>query len=705
MNRRSNGEPRGQGRRGIGRRRRPAGIVVVFAAAIIAAVLLLVGHPSFLNVRSVRAQDSDGGGGGGDGDGDGDNDGEASPAPTPPNFVLIFVDDLGYGDPGFQGHPTAETPHMDRLAMEGKVLSSWYSGCNVCSGSRAALLTGRQFPRAGVDSVYEPTTNRGLPLSEITLAQHLKEEAGYTTAVVGKWHLGQRHVYLPHNRGFDYYLGIPYSEDMGEGVATTCPYNNSNISATFDDTPHFNETLADIDDDDISYDPAGYYLPLVYQHDNQTAVLEQPLDLTTLGDKYRMFVSRFLRRHADDKFFLYVPMNHVHTASENQPGMQYAGCQYKNSTKRGPFGDALAEADGLVGTIIETLRDLNLEESTLILFTSDNGPWLQQGLASGTSGLLTGQYSGYRNTGKGSNWEGGIRMPAFAYWKGTIRPYTRSSEVVSSLDVFPTLSRLAGIDGLPQDRVYDGRDMTDILLTENATSRHEFLFFYGSCHLDFRNYSAQGDRSFAVTAVRHGSYKAHFCTGPGLGGDVKNLSRWYSPYPLLFNVDYDPAEAYPLSKGYDDVPSSDADRDALDRIMQAYAFEVSTFEYGSKVPEPDGPDEGPGRYGVCCDRERECNCRDGQSTSGLGGDDGERGGDDDNGGESGADDETEAGVKEEDSTVERTNTETSSASRIGGLFSVGTRGHHDAYHRALGQEEPAPPRTPWQKILQEIYID
>jgi arylsulfatase A len=674
MKRRSNAQLRRKG--GGGTCRRPGFRSLVVAAA---AVLVLFGHHDARDVRTVRAQEASEGG---------------APS-TPPNFVLIFVDDLGYGDPGFQGHPTARTPHMDRLAMEGKVLSSWYSGCNVCSGSRAALLTGRQFPRAGVDSVYEPTTNRGLPLSEITLAQHLKEEAGYTTAIVGKWHLGQRQVYLPHNRGFDYYLGIPYSEDMGEGVATTCPNNNSSTTAS--DIPHFNQTVADIDDDEISYDPAGYYLPLVYQQDNQTSVLEQPLDLTTLSDKYRMFVSKFLRRHAEDRFFLYVPMNHVHATSESQPGMQYAGCEYKNSTKGGPFGDALAEADGLVGTIVGTIRDLGLEESTLILFTSDNGPWLQQGLAAGTSGLLTGQYSGYRNTGKGSNWEGGIRMPAFAYWKGTIQPFTRSSEVVSSLDVFPTLSRLAGAGGLPRDRVYDGRDMADVLLTENATSPHEFLFFYGSCHLDFQNYSAQANRSFAVTAVRHGSYKAHFCTGPGLGGDTKTMSRWYSPYPLLFNVDYDPAEAYPLSKGYDEVPSSEADRSALDRIMQAYAFEVSTFEYGSKVPEPDGPDEGPGRYGVCCDRERECNCRDGQSSPDLGGDDNNNDGDD---GGAGADDATEAGLREEDPAVERTSAETSSASRIGGLFSVGTRGQHDAYHRALGEEEPAPPRTRWQRILQ-----
>jgi arylsulfatase A len=597
--------------------------------------------------------------------------------------VLFFVDDLGFGDTGFQGHPTVKTPNMDRLAVEGKILTSWYSGCNVCSGSRAALLTGRQFPRAGADGVYEPTTNRGMPLSEITLGQHLKEEAGYVTAIVGKWHLGQRQVYLPLNRGFDYYLGIPYSEDMGDGVASTCP---SSDGAFDGDSGSVNTSSTDIDDDQVSYDPAGYYLPLVYQDRNETTVLEQPLDLTTLGAKYRMFATRFLRRHADDRFFLYVPMNHVHITSETQPGTQYAGCEYKNATKRGAFGDALAEADGLVGAIVETLRELDLETSTLILFTSDNGPWLEQGLAAGTSGLLTGQYAGYRNTGKGSNWEGGIRMPAFAYWKDTIQPFTRSSEVVSSLDVFPTLSRLAGVPNLPDDRVYDGRDMTDILLTENGTSKHEFLFFYGNCHLNFTNYSqSPTNYSYAITAVRHGSYKAHFCTGPGLGGEVWKMSRWYRPYPLLFNVDQDPAEAYPLSKGYDDVPPDAEDREALERIVQAYAFEVATFEYGSKVPEPDGPDEGPGRYGVCCDRERECNCRDDAAQEAR----------DDGTGPADAPTPSDG----------RATAATSGATRIGGgLFSVGTKGHHDAYHEALGEDEPSPPRTRLQRMFQEVNI-
>ena len=180
--------------------------------------------------------------------------------------------------------------------------------------------------------------------------------------------------------------------------------------------------------------------------------------------------------------------------------MQYAGCGFKNATRRGPFGDALAETDWIVGNIQNKLKELDLEEDTLILFTSDNGPWLLRGLSGGSAGLFTGRYSGYWSTGKASNWEGGIRMPAFAYWKGKISPYSRSSEIISSMDVFPTLSKLAGVD-LPSNRTYDGRDMSDILLQENGKSKHDFLFIYGTC---------SGDPYWSVSSVRHGKYKAHW---------------------------------------------------------------------------------------------------------------------------------------------------------------------------------------------------
>ena len=412
---------------------------------------------------------------------------------TLPNIILLFMDDLGYGDVGYNGHPTTSTPNIDYLAYHGKILTSWYSGCNVCTGSRAALLTGRQFTRFGLPGVIGPTTNIGLPLNETTIAEQL-HQVGYTTGIVGKWHLGQRQVYMPGNRGFDYYLGIPYSDDMGYGYKSTCDDSSSSSrssshSDVVDDNDNDNddnepsrsrrtareieisnfeqymndvivaknngpnnkkydwsemyqshgmldanlaEATADrIDgtstDDD---DPAGIYLPLVMQKYNKTYVVEQPLDFTYLTEKYNEFALQFIESSfsssssssrtdakRDEKeqregkqqkpFFLYLPFSHVHTTRENIPNKQYANCNFTDTTKRGIFGDALAESDWMVGNIMTKLRELNIENNTLILFTSDNGPWMAQGLSAGSEGLFTGRYSGFWNTGKGSTWEGG----------------------------------------------------------------------------------------------------------------------------------------------------------------------------------------------------------------------------------------------------------------------------------------------------------
>jgi arylsulfatase A len=442
-----------------------------------------------------------------------------------PNFILFFVDDLGYGDLGFTGHPTTHTPNLDELAWSGKILTSWYSGCNVCTGSRAALMTGRQHARTGLPGVIPSDCPYGLNLEEITIAEHLKNRGGYATAIVGKWHLGQRKVYLPANRGFDFYLGIPFSDDMGIGRQSQCSdnkdsrsrevgpreagmsddYENADIWAGRDmyEALGLLETRPNfpIENEFKLTDIGTKWLPLVHQANNETRILEQPVDLTTLSVKYSTFATTFLEDHKDSPFFLYVPFSHVHTTHPGStPEMQYAGCDFQNKSKRGAFGDALAETDWMVGNIMRKLRELGLEEDTLILFTSDNGPWMIRGLSGGSEGLFTGRYAlhdGYDNTGKGSNWEGGIREPAFAYWKGKISPFSRAAEVVSSLDVFPTLSKLAGIP-IPTDRPYDGRDMSEVLMTEGGKSKHDFLFFYGTCNKE---------PYWSVTGVRHGKYK------------------------------------------------------------------------------------------------------------------------------------------------------------------------------------------------------
>jgi len=412
---------------------------------------------------------------------------QGRPATEKPNVIMLFVDDLGYGDVGFNGHPTTRTPNIDQLAFNGKILSSWYSGCPVCSGSRAALMTGRQYTRVGVPGVFGPTGNTGLPLNETTVADQLKK-AGYSTAICGKWHLGNREMFLPGNRGFDEYLGIPYSDDMGGARATPCLHEELKLPPASTDKDQRSKTwwadyctagFCDAEDYvQTDPDPAGTYLPLVYQShlgNNKalnTTVLEQPLDFTHLAQKYNTFVTEFVERHTvDDPFFLYVPFSHVHTTSPLQPEEQFAGCAWKNTTSRGSFGDALAEVDWIIGNIVASLEKKNLSENTLILFTGDNGPWMVKGKSGGSPGLLYGRESGYWNVGKGSTWEGGIHEAAFAYWPGQIAPHTKSNAITSSMDLFPTVSALAGVP-LP-NVVYDGKNMLDVLLDKGPSAHND----------------------------------------------------------------------------------------------------------------------------------------------------------------------------------------------------------------------------------------
>lgn len=554
-----------------------------------------------------------------------------------PNLVMLFVDDLGYGDTGFTGHPTVSSPNIDGLAFGGKVLTTWYSGCAVCSGSRASLMTGRQYARLGVPGVYGPTVNAGLPLNETTIAEQLKKK-NYATAIMGKWHLGQRARYLPGSRGFDYYLGIPYSDDMGKARATSCNKSEEEVGTDFGEASWMRQLYEEAGFVDSSVeglgDPAEDFLPLVYQEMNKTTIVEQPLDFTKLAEKYNDFATDFIDKHKDDPFFLYMPFSHVHTTAGNQPEKQYAGCAFKNTTRRGKFGDALAESDWIIGNIVKKLQDAGIEENTLILFTGDNGPWMSQGLSGGSHGLLSGRYSGYWNTGKGSTWEGGIREAAFARWKGQIDPFTRSAEVVSSMDVFPTISALAGIP-LPKDVVYDGRDMSDVLLKANGKSNHDFLFHYGACA-----------RNGYPATCRHGAWKAHWCTGPGLGGCKNCTTKTYDDdAPLLFNVEVDPSESTPADTKKDEEAAA-----ALQRIVKAHAMEKATFVHQKNTPLPDGPGEGPGLYGVCCDRTKNCDCNGKPSEW------------------------------------------------ASGLLGIGSKNHHDRFHEVIGHDPPLPP-TPEQVAL------
>lgn len=320
--------------------------------------------------------------------------------------------------------------------------------------------------------------------------------------------------------------------------------------------------------------------------------------------------------------------------------------------------------DGIVGSIVNKLVSLDLMQDTLILLAADNGPWVQQGLSAGSVGLLTGQYADYTNTAKGSTWEGGIRVPSFVHWEGVIPPFSRSSEVLSSLDVFPTLSSLAGIEGLPPDREIDGKDHSLLWLddTDTVPSQHEFLFYYGSCHLEKKKNETT---PVGISAVRHGKFKAHFCTSPGLGGNF-SLTKHYPQYPLLFDIDQDPSESIPISTGLYPSDDNKEHQEAMDRIMRAYAMEKATFELGTIVPEPDGPGEGPDSYGLCCDRSKNCNCQE--------------------------DKKKKKDIEEANgfSVLRRPNQS---------LFNMGTKDHHDLYHSILGEDQPNPFVTREQAIV------
>lgn len=389
-----------------------------------------------------------------------------------PNFVIIFADDLGYADLGCFGHPTLRTPNLDRMAAEGAKLTQFYSAASVCTPSRAALLTGRLPIRNGMCSdkrrVLFPNSGGGLPHSEITIATALKTK-GYATACIGKWHLGHLRRFLPTRHGFDYYFGIPYSNDMRP-------------------------------------------TPLL---ENEKTI-EEPVVQTTLTKRYTEKAIRFLEQNKNKPFFLYFPHTFPHVPL-------FASQRFKDASLRGLYGDVVEELDWSVGRILDTLKKLGLAENTLVLFTSDNGPWLTQKLQGGSAGLLRG--------GKGSTWDGGMREPALAWWPGKIPPGSVITDLASTLDFFPTCLTLAGVS-LPKDRVLDGYDITP-LLNRTGKSQRDTIFFY------------RGTRIFAV---RRGPWKMHLITQSG----YRDKPHPHDP-PLLFHIEHDPSEKFDVAKDHPDI--------------------------------------------------------------------------------------------------------------------------------------------------------
>ncbi len=343
-----------------------------------------------------------------------------------PNIVIIFIDDMGYADIGPFGATGYATPNLDRMAREGTKLTSFYAAQAVCSASRAALLTGTYPNRIGIHGALGPGSSVGLGDSETTIAELLKSK-GYSTAVFGKWHLGDRPQFLPTRHGFDEYFGLPYSNDMWPNHPEAKPG---------------------------TYPP----LPLIAGDTVQQLMPDQ----AQLTRRYTEHAISFIERNTQRPFFLYVPHTMVHVPL-------FVGASFKGSSPAGLYGDVVQELDWSVGEILKTIKQQGLDRNTLVIFTSDNGPWLSYGDHGGSAGPL--------REGKGTAWEGGVRVPFIARWPGRIRAGSTTAEPAMTIDMLPTLAKLVGAK-LPRQTI-DGLDVWPLLKGDaRARSPHEAFYFY-----------------------------------------------------------------------------------------------------------------------------------------------------------------------------------------------------------------------------------
>lgn len=350
-------------------------------------------------------------------------------AAAPPNIVIIFIDDMGYGDIGPYGATRQKTPHLDRMAKEGMKLTSFYAA-PVCSVSRAQLLTGCYGVRIDVPAVYGPGSAAGLNPNETTIAERLKEK-GYATMCIGKWHVGDQPEFLPTRQGFDHYFGIPYSNDM-------------QVKSTESGQP---------------------VVPLL--RDDKVAELLTDEKQSRIVERYTKEAVRFITNNKEKPFLLYLPHTAIHTPI-------YPGEAFRGKSNNGRVGDWIEEIDWSTGRLLDTLRDLKLDANTLVIFTSDNGPWLIKGADGGSAGPLRG--------GKGSTWEGGVRVPTLAWWPGKISPNSTLDSITGTIDLLPTAVALAG-GTLPAQPVIDGRDISPLLLGRTQTSARDIHYYFSGFHL------------------------------------------------------------------------------------------------------------------------------------------------------------------------------------------------------------------------------
>ena len=426
--------------------------------------------------------------------------------PDRPNVVIVFTDDQGYGDLGSYGAVDFQTPHIDQMAMNGIRFTSFYAAQAVCSASRAGLLTGCYPNRIGITGALMPWAKHGLADSEITIAEILRAK-GYATGVFGKWHLGHLYPFLPLQHGFDEYFGLPYSNDMWP--------------VDFD-----GQQITDSTHRKLRHPT----LPLIEGNETieEITSLEQQNLLTT---RYTEKAVEFIHKNKDRPFFLYVP----HTMAHIPLGVSE---KFRGKSQQGLYGDVMMEIDWSVGQIISTLKELQLESNTLVVFVSDNGPWLNFGNHAGSTGGL--------REGKGTSFEGGQRVPCVMQWPDIIPAGTVSAKLASTIDLLPTIAEITGAE-LPDHKI-DGVSLLQVLKGDlNANPREVLYYYYGRNDLE---------------AIRFKHWKLVF---PHISRSYKHVlpanDGWPGPYSrdtvsmALYDLRRDPGEYYDVQELYPEVKS------------------------------------------------------------------------------------------------------------------------------------------------------
>ncbi|XP_040567421.1 arylsulfatase A [Lepeophtheirus salmonis] len=421
-----------------------------------------------------------------------------------PNIIMFVADDLGYGDLSYYGHPTSSTPHIDNIISKSMWFSNYYTTSPVSSPSRASLFTGEYPMRSGIyPGVFFPNSTGGLDPSKKTIMKELRDRFGYKSALIGKWHLGvgKNAEYLPTvSKNFDSYYGIPYSHDMCP--CTEC-FPNKECSSSCNSN----------------------FVPCPLFEDN--GIKEQPTNLSKLTQKYTNRAIQFIKSNRNNSYFLTYAFHQTHDP-------QFAGLKFVNTSIRGSFGDALSEMDDAIGQIMQFLKKSDLLTETLVIFTSANGPNISRQGQGGCAGPF--------RCGKGTTYEGGVRVPLFMHWSGFIQPY-KSHVLITALDIYPTLMSMVSVQ---YKNSTDGFDFTRHILKQKLDYNPRELLLYFPGH---------ANKTIGPYAVRYKNYKAHFYTegnelSDGNNYDIactKNANLTHQNPPLLYDLNLDPGERFPMN--------------------------------------------------------------------------------------------------------------------------------------------------------------